>query len=178
MAGFPFNTFWPNFWGLVLIHQNKQTSLIEFAASLGRPNALWPGTLLQLDSAKGSILHCSAAIRQLRVQITDLARLMGPVAEGLCDVERHGPDGLAHFASLSLVTATGTCSSCLLLSLSPTCALQPRDCLTSRSTSRFNQLARPNGCSTVVTRGHDSGCGQAHIPSSSRGSKLLWQAGF
>jgi hypothetical protein len=72
-AGFLFDTLR----GLMLVTEDKQAVLREQAASLGRADALWAAR--ELDSIKGRLLHYSATVRHLRVLVTELQRLMGPV---------------------------------------------------------------------------------------------------
>ena len=79
-AGFLFDSFR----GLMLVLEPKQESLLAAAAELGRADASW--SLRELDSVKGRLLHYSAAIRHLRVRVTELARVMGPISEELYDV--------------------------------------------------------------------------------------------
>ena len=79
-AGFIFDSFR----GRMLVLEAKQQSLVAASASLGRADAIW--TLRELDSVKGRLLHYSAAIRHLRVRVTELARVMGPISEELYDV--------------------------------------------------------------------------------------------
>ena len=92
-SGFLFDSFR----GLMLVLPDKQLSLLEQAALLGRPDAVW--TLRELDSIKGRLLHYSAAIRHLRVPLAELARLMGPVSEDLYDEPRPAPEGLADLSA-------------------------------------------------------------------------------
>jgi hypothetical protein len=63
---------------------------------LGRTDALWSALELDSDSMlKGRLLHYSAAVRHLRVLVTELQRLMGPVPEEEYDDIGPAPDGLA-----------------------------------------------------------------------------------
>ena len=87
-AGFLFDTFR----GLMLVMEGKQATLLEQAVSLGRADALWSAR--ELDSIKGRLLHYSAAIRHLRVLITEMQRLMGPVPEEEYDDIGPAPEGL------------------------------------------------------------------------------------
>ena len=97
-AGFLFDSFG----GLMLVLEAKQQSLIEASTELGRADAMW--TLRQLDSIKGRLLHYSAAIRHLRVRVTELARVMGPISEELYDVPAlASPDLVALSAELCSV---------------------------------------------------------------------------
>jgi hypothetical protein len=65
--------------------------MLEQAASLGRADALWSAR--ELDSIKGRLLHYSAAVRHLRVLVTELQRLMGPVPEEEYDDIGPAPEG-------------------------------------------------------------------------------------
>ncbi len=90
-AGFLFDTFR----GLMLVLPDKQLLLLEQAALLGREDALW--SACELDSVKGRLLHYSAAVRHLRVLVTDIMmqRIMGPVPEEEYDDIGPAPEGLA-----------------------------------------------------------------------------------
>jgi hypothetical protein len=53
----------------------KLALLQTHTADLGVPDRAW--SLRDLDLVKGSLLHYSAAIRHLRVRVTEMQRLMG-----------------------------------------------------------------------------------------------------
>ncbi len=55
-------------------------------------------TMRQLDSIKGRLLHFAAAIRHLRIHVTELALLMGPVEEASYDHTLPAPPGLPELA--------------------------------------------------------------------------------
>jgi hypothetical protein len=82
--------------GLLLVLPAKQDSLLAVASSLESADASW--TMRELDSAKGRFLHYSIAIRHLRVLVTELGCLMGPVVESSYDIRRPAPAGLAALA--------------------------------------------------------------------------------
>ena len=90
-SGFRFDTLL----GRMLTLPDKQASLLAACEVLGATSS-W--TLRALDSVKGRLLHYSAAIRHLRVLVSELGRLMGPVSEELYDVPMPAPAGLAELA--------------------------------------------------------------------------------
>jgi hypothetical protein len=92
-AGFLFDTFR----GLMRVTADKQAVLLEQAASLGLVGALWSAR--ELDSIKGRLLHYSAAVRHLRVLVTEFQRLMGPVPEEEYDDIGPGPAGLVDLSA-------------------------------------------------------------------------------
>ena len=92
-AGFLFDTFR----GLMLVLPDKQLLLLEQAASLGVTGALWSAR--ELDSIKGRLLHYSAGVRHLRVLVTELQRLMGPVPEDEYDDIGPAPAGLEELSA-------------------------------------------------------------------------------
>ena len=92
-AGFLFDTFR----GLMLVLPDKQLLLLEQAASLGVTGALWSAR--ELDSIKGRLLHYSAGVRHLRVLVTELQRLMGPVPEEEYDDIGPAPAGLEELSA-------------------------------------------------------------------------------
>jgi hypothetical protein len=69
------------FRGCMFVLPAKQAVLAAAAAGLAALVVIW--TLRALDSVKGQLLHYAAAIPHIRVPITELARLMGPVSEEL-----------------------------------------------------------------------------------------------
>ena len=92
-SGFLFDSFR----GLMLRLDEKVALLLEHAAELSRADRLWSPR--ELDRVKGRFLHYSAAVRHLRIRVTELHCLMGPVPEDhLYDVPRALPDGLAALA--------------------------------------------------------------------------------
>jgi hypothetical protein len=91
-SGFLFDTFR----GLMLVTEPKQESLLANTAELRDPDSVW--TMRRLDSIKGRLLHYSAAVRHLRILVTELARLMGPVEETSYDLPRPAPPGLPELA--------------------------------------------------------------------------------
>ena len=92
-AGFLFDTLR----GRMLVLPDKQASLLEVCLRLGSDSEVW--TLRSLDSVKGRLLHYSAAISHLRVLVTELARLMGPVSEETYDDPIPTPAGLSELAA-------------------------------------------------------------------------------
>jgi hypothetical protein len=92
-AGFLFDTLR----GLMLVTAEKQALLLEQAASLGRADALWSAR--ELDSIKGRLLHYSAAVRHLRVLVTELQRLMGSTPAEEYDDIGPAPEGLAELSA-------------------------------------------------------------------------------
>ena len=78
-SGFLFDTFR----GVMLCLDEKLELLRSHALDLGVPDRAW--SLRDLDRVKGRLLHYSAAIRHLRIRVTEMQRLMGPQS-------REGPD--------------------------------------------------------------------------------------
>ncbi len=71
--------------------------LLVSAESLGDADAVW--TMLLLDSVKGRLLHYSVAINPLRILVTELSRLVGPVSEELYDCAIPMPPCLSDLSS-------------------------------------------------------------------------------
>ncbi len=69
-----------SFHGLMQCQDEKLALLRTHSADLGSPNALW--SLRDLDRIKGRLLHYSAATRHLRIRVTEMQCLMGPLVEG------------------------------------------------------------------------------------------------
>jgi hypothetical protein len=74
--GFLFDTFR----GVMLCLDEKLALLLSHAADLGQPDRAW--SLRDLDRVKGRLLHYSAAVRHLRIRVTEMQRLMGPQEPG------------------------------------------------------------------------------------------------
>jgi hypothetical protein len=91
-SGFLYDTFR----SLMLVTEPKQESLLANTAELRDPESVW--TISRLDSIKGRLLHYSAAIVHLRIYVTELARLMGPVEEASYDQTRPAPPGIPELA--------------------------------------------------------------------------------
>ncbi len=79
-SGFLFDTFR----GVMLCLDEKLALLRSpaQAADLGQQDRAW--SLRDLDRVKGSILHYSAAVRHLRIRVTEMQRLMGQQEPGDC----------------------------------------------------------------------------------------------
>jgi hypothetical protein len=92
-AGLRFDTFR----GLLLVLPDTLASLLVSAESLGVADAVWTQRLL--DRVKGRLLHYSVAISHLRILVTELGRLMGPVSEELYDQVLPTPPGLGSLSS-------------------------------------------------------------------------------
>jgi hypothetical protein len=92
-SGFLFDSFR----GLMLVLDEKLDLLLAHTAELSPADRLWSPR--ELDRIKGRFLHYSAAIRHLRIRVTELHRLMGPPpADEAYDFPRALPDGIAALA--------------------------------------------------------------------------------
>ena len=92
-SGFLFDSFR----GLMLCLDEKVELMLTHTAELAQADRLW--TPRELDRVKGRFLHYSAAVRHLRIRVTELHCLMGPAPEDrLYDVARALPDGVAALA--------------------------------------------------------------------------------
>ena len=56
----------------MLVLPEKQQLLMDHAVELCQPGGVWPPR--ELDSIKGRILHYSAAVRHLRILVTEMGR--------------------------------------------------------------------------------------------------------
>ena len=94
-AGFLFDSFR----GLMLALEDKQQTLLGHTVELRDPDGAW--SQRELDSIRGRLLHYSAAIRHLRVRVTELGRLMGPSLEGTPAYDRpaRAPAGVSELAA-------------------------------------------------------------------------------
>ena len=68
-----------SFRGLMQCLDEKLALLRTHTAELGAPAVLW--SLRDLDRIKGRLLHYSAAIRHLRIRVTEMQCLMGPLSK-------------------------------------------------------------------------------------------------
>ncbi len=93
-SGFLFDTIR----GLMLCTEEKLALLQAHSAELAQPVQLWSPR--DLDRVKGRFLHYSQAVRHLRIRVTEMQRLMGPVALGAAyDSPGPLPTGLAELAA-------------------------------------------------------------------------------
>ena len=82
----------------MLCTEEKLALLQAHSADLARQLQLWSPR--DLDRVKGRFLHYSQAIRHLRIRVTEMQRLMGPVALGEAyDSPGPLPTGLAELAA-------------------------------------------------------------------------------
>jgi hypothetical protein len=75
-SGFLFDTFR----GVMLCLEEKLAIRRSHAADLSQLDRAW--SLRDLDRVKGCFLHYSAAVRHLRIRVTEMQRLMGPQEPG------------------------------------------------------------------------------------------------
>jgi hypothetical protein len=68
------------FRGVMLCLEEKLVLLRSHAVDLSQPDRAW--SLRNLDRIKGSLLHYSAAVRHVRIRVTEMQRLMGPQEPG------------------------------------------------------------------------------------------------
>ena len=77
--------------------EEKLALLQSHSAELAAPVRLW--SQRDLDRVKGRLLHYSQAVRHLRIRVTEMQRLMGPVALGSAyDAPEPPPAGLSDLA--------------------------------------------------------------------------------
>jgi hypothetical protein len=86
-----------SFRGLMLVLPEKLQLLLDHAVELCQVGGSWSPR--ELDSIHGRMLHySSAAIRHLRVLVTEMGRLQGPSAEESYDWPGPAPAGLPELA--------------------------------------------------------------------------------
>ena len=86
-----------SFRGLMLCLDEKLALLLAHTLEMAELDRLWSHR--DLDRIKGRMLHYSAAVRHLRIRVTELQSLMGPVPEDGYDHPKPGPAGLAELAA-------------------------------------------------------------------------------
>ena len=92
-SGFVFDSFR----GLMLCMDEKLELLLSHASDMALLDKTW--SMRDLDRVKGRLLHYSSAIRHLRIRVTEMQRLMGPVSEAIYDRAGPPPAGLAELAA-------------------------------------------------------------------------------
>ena len=102
-SGFLFDTFR----GIMQCLDAKLALLRTHTAELSGPDRAW--SLRDLDRVKGRLLHYSAAIRHLRIRVTEMQRLMGPQSRaGLTDAvppSAYAPTASDHYDQLNPLPA-------------------------------------------------------------------------
>jgi hypothetical protein len=93
-SGFLFDSFR----GLMLVLPEKLLLLHDHLAQLELCQTGGAWSLRELDSVKGRMLHYSAAVRHLRILVTEMGRLLGPSAEDSYDRPGPAPAGLPELA--------------------------------------------------------------------------------
>jgi hypothetical protein len=82
---------------LMLLLPEKLQLLLDHTVELCQVDGAWSPR--ELDSIHGRLLHYSAAVRHLRILVTEMARMQGPSTEESYDWPGPGPTGLPELAT-------------------------------------------------------------------------------